>query len=233
MQVAKIETERRTDTGRRRLQLLRAQGRMPAVIYGLGGESIAITLGQAEFEGHVRHHHRVFKATVDGRDEALYLQAVVWEPTSDRPIHADFKRIDMTKPITTKVEVVFLGHPVGLSKGGRTIHDIAAIDVTCLPLDLPESIEINIGHLEIDMKVLAKELPLPQGVKLAVPEDAVVCHVILHVEKVEEAPVAAVAAEGAEGAAPAEGAEGAAAPAAGAAPAAAPAKDAKEKKDKK
>jgi large subunit ribosomal protein L25 len=234
MKVVPLNVARRDAIGTRAVKALRAQGKVPAVVYGTGGESIAISLDLVEIEEHMRYHHKVFRTNLGGKEEAVLLKDVQFEATTDTPQHIDLLRIDLTKPVTVPVQLVYVGHAIGLNKGGRLIHDIPDLPVTCLPTAIPESIEVPVSHLEIGMGVQAKEVKLPEGVKLAVSPDAVVCHVILHVEKV----VAPVAAAAVEGAVPAEGeaappAAATAAPAAGAAaakPAAgAPAKPAAEK----
>lgn len=212
MEVAKIKVEPRAEHGRRRVNQLRAAGKIPAVIYGLHAEPVAVAISEHEFEGHLRHHHRVFESSLGGKQEALILHEVHWESMTDRPLHVDFKRIDLNKPVEVPVEFTFLGHPIGLAKGGRLVVDHNQIQLRCLPAAIPETIEVNVEPLDLHAGLTAKDITLPAGVELAVAPETPICHVaILVTQALPEAPVAE--------AAPAEGAEGAAAaPATGAAP---------------
>jgi large subunit ribosomal protein L25 len=227
MQVARIKAEARTAHGRNQLRGLRAQGWLPAVVYGEGKDPQSISVSEWELEQHIKHHHKVYRLEIGGTKEDAYLQDIQFDALTDRPRHADFKRIDLTKPIELEVEVGFVGHPVGLGKGGVLIKDHPAIRIRCLPTAIPEELPAAIGHLELDDSLLAKDVPLPEGVTLAVSPDLVVCHVTKLVVQVVAAPAPA----------PVEGApaEGAAAPAEGAAEKAAPAKDKGQEggKDKK
>jgi len=221
MQVVRMKAERRSAIGRHRTQTLRAQGWMPAVVYGEGQEAVSISISEWELEQHVKAHHRVFQLEIAGQAQAAFLQAVAWHATSDRPLHADFKRVDLNKPIEADVEVALTGHPVGLSKGGTLIKDHIKVKVRCLPTAIPDALPHDVSKLEIDDYVQAGQLALPAGVTLLTPVTTPVCHVAkIVVQEVAPAPAAAAPAEGAapaagDKAAPAAGEKGAA-PAAGA-----------------
>jgi large subunit ribosomal protein L25 len=222
MQVARMKAERRTALGRNRTQALRAQGWMPAVVYGEGQESLSISISEWELEQHVKAHHRVFQLDIGGQAQAAFLQEIAWHATTDRPLHADFKRIDLNKPIEAEVEVALEGHPVGLAKGGTLIKDHIKVTVRCLPTAIPDALPHDVSKLEIDDYVQAGQLALPAGVTLVTPADTAVCHVAkIVVQEVAPAPAAAATADGAaapaagDKAAPAAG-DKAAAPAAGA-----------------
>jgi large subunit ribosomal protein L25 len=197
MQVAKMKAERRTAQGRNQVAHLRKQGWVPAVVYGGSEAPVSISISEWEMEQHVKHHHRVFRIEVDGQPQDAYLQEIQWDRLTDRATHVDFKRIDLSKPIELEVEVTMVGHPVGLGKGGVLLKDHTAIKISCLPTAIPETLEVAIGHLEVDMVLTAKELPLPEGVTLAVPPDTVVCHVAKLVVQAAAAPAAVPVADAA------------------------------------
>lgn len=224
MQVVRMKAERRSALGRNQVAQLRTQGWLPAVVYGDGKEPVSISVSEWELEQHVKAHHKVFQLEISGQAQAALLLEVAWHATSDRPQHADFKRIDLKKPIDTEVEVALIGHPIGLGKGGTLMKDHVVIKVRCLPTEIPDHIEYDVSKVDLDEFVQASQLVLPKGVTLLTSPNTSICHVAkLVVQAVPEATPAAAPAEGA--AAPAAGA----APAAAAAPAkgAAPAKDQK------
>jgi large subunit ribosomal protein L25 len=208
MEVVRIKAERRTALGRNKIAQLRAEGWMPAVVYGLGKEPLSIQLSEWELEQHVKAHHRVFQLDIAGAPESAFLQEVTWKSTTDRPLHADFKRIDLKKPIEAEVEVALTGHPAGLSKGGVLSKDHMIIKVRCLPTAIPSSLPHDISKLELHEYVLAGQIALPQGVELVSEASMPVCHVA---EAVAMSLPTAAPADGA--AAPADGAP--AAPVAG------------------
>jgi large subunit ribosomal protein L25 len=229
MEVTRLKAERRTALGRNHLRHLRREGWLPAVLYG--GEDpqpVALSVSEWEMEQHVHHHHRVYQIEVEGGRQDAYLQDVQYDPLTDRMLHVDFKRIDLTVPIETEVEIEFVGHPVGAGKGGALIKDYTALPVKCLPTRIPERIQVIVAPLDMDQSLLAREVEMPPGVTLLLEPDEVVCHVAEMVVHAPPATVAEsvepeVAGKPAEAGAEAEGKkEGEAAPA----------KDKKDKEDK-
>lgn len=209
MQVVRMKAERRTALGRNRVAQLRQQGWLPAVVYGDGKEPVSISISEWELEQHVKAHHRVFQLDIAGQPQAALLQEVTWQNTADHPVHVDFKRIDLTKPIDTEVEVALAGHPVGLGKGGTLMKDHMTVLIRCLPTAIPDSIEHDISKLEIDGYLTAGELKLPEGLTLVSAPTMPICHVAKLVvqEVAPAAPAAAAAAPAADAKADAKAAE--------------------------
>lgn len=208
MQVVNMKAERRTALGRNQVKQLRAKGWLPAVVYGEGKEALSISISEWELEQHVKAHHKVFRLDIGGAAQSALLQEISWQATTDRPLHVDFKRIDLTKPIETEVEVKLLGYPVGLSKGGVLSKDHLVIEIRCLPTAIPEAIEHDVSKLDMDEYVMASQLVMPEGVTLVTEPETTICHVA---ELVVAPAAEPTAAEPAEGGTPAP--EGAAKPA--------------------
>ncbi|MGE3172416.1 MAG: 50S ribosomal protein L25 [Planctomycetota bacterium] len=204
MQVAKMKAEARSAVGRNQLRSLRAQGWLPAVVYGDAKDPQSISISEWEFEQHLKHHHRVYQLVIDGAVQDAFLQDIQFDALNDRPRHCDFKRIDLTKPMEFEVEVTLLGYPQGLGKGGVLLKDHMHLRVRCLPTAIPELLEVNIDHLDIDQALHARDVQLPEGVELATPPETSVCHVAKMVAQATAAPAAGEAAP-AEGEAKAEG----------------------------
>ena len=177
MEVARMKAERRTALGRNQIQKLRQEGWMPAVVYGAGKEPVSIQISEWELERHVSAHHKVYQLDIAGQQESAFLQDVAWKATTDRPLHADFLRIDLNKPLESEVEITLIGHPAGLSKGGALTKDHLIIRVQSLPTAIPEGIEIDISKMDLGEVLRASDLPLPEGVQLAIEPETPICHV--------------------------------------------------------
>lgn len=177
MEVAQMKAERRSALGRNQIKKLRAEGWMPAVVYGQGGESVSIQISEWELEQHLKARHKVFNLDVAGTNVESFLQAVSYKTTNDRPLHADFLRISFDKPIETVLEISLLGHPAGLSRGGVLVKDKLKIKVTAMPTKLPEVLEVKISGLNAGDYLRAKDLELTEGVELAVDGELAICHV--------------------------------------------------------
>ena len=216
---------------------LRGTGKVPGIIYG--GEHPAQNV---EFEHNGLFHQlkqeafhaSILSMAIDGKKERVLLRDVQMHPWKQLILHVDFQRVSANKRIHMKVPLHFINADIspGVKTGGGIVsHVMNEMDITCLPDDLPEFIEVDLQTLEIGAAVHLADLQVPKGVEsvqLTRGDNAVVATVQIPRAIVEPEPaVAVVAAEGAavEGAAPAAGA----APVAGAAPGA----DAKKEPEKK
>ena len=213
MEISQIVVERRSAKGGNQVARLREEGKVPAVLYGGDSGSVDLTVQEREVQQHVRQHQKVFKLTMEGKEQAIFLKDVQWDCLTDRPLHVDFLRIDLSQELHVNVELMFLGHPVGISKGSRLVKDMTEIKVTCLPANIPELIELRIGDLDLGDRVTAADLELPEGVSLDMDGEPSICHLPGEEELArEEAAAAAEAATEGDGAAEAAGDAPAAAP---------------------
>ena len=216
MKVVSLKSEVRSETGKGGARRSRAQGKVPAIVYGEGKPPETITLPQHEFKMAVDAAASVIDLDIAARGvERVLLSEVQFDPLGMNVVHADFLRMDPEHEISLSIPIDFEGTPKGLALGGVLTILRDSLTVRCLPRDIPERFTVDVAHLELNTSIPAGTIPLPPGVKLALdPHDTIVTCAIPRV-KVEETPAAAEGAVPAEGA-PAEGAEGAAAAAAGA-----------------
>ena len=194
MQVARMKAETRTAIGRNQLRALRAKGWTPAVVYGEKKDPLSISISEWELEQHIKKHHKVFRLEIDGKAQDAMLQDIQFDVLTDHPVHCDFIRVDLTKPIEVEVEVAFAGYAVGIGRGGTLVKDHALIKVRCVPTAIPESLEVTVDSLDLDMSICAREVALPAGVELVSDGDLVVCHVAKLTGPAAEAAPAADAA---------------------------------------
>jgi large subunit ribosomal protein L25 len=181
MEVTTLKGSARTALGKRQVARLRSTGMVPAVIYGGGGGPAHVEFSLRDLDRELRHHHRVFKLDVDGSIEGVYLQHVQFDQLTDEPMHIDFKRIDLEKPLEVEVELLFVGHPAGAAKGGQLVKDLHSLTVRSLPSAVPSELEVNINSLDLDTVITAAQVALPAGVSLRDEPDTVVCHMVIPV----------------------------------------------------
>jgi large subunit ribosomal protein L25 len=221
---------------------LRHLGKVPGILYGGKSEAVNIELDHNPLFHSLRRekfHASVLEMELDGRPEKVLLRDFQMHPYRQLVLHIDFQRIAEDQKIHVRVPLHFIGaenSPAVKLTGAIIGHVLSELDISCLPRDLPEFIEVDLSHLTAQDTVHVRDLKLPGGVFVALrgKENPVVVSVTLPSVQAEEvAPVeeAAAAAPGAAApaaaAAPAKGApapaKGAPAPAAGKAAAPAPA----------
>lgn len=210
---SKIAAESRADTGSTASRRLRREGWLPGVVNNEKLESKLIMVNQHDFKM-MLHTHRSEHVMVDlaidgGEGRKVLLKEVQHDPLSGEPQHAEFLEVSLTKKMTVDVQLVLVGEPVGvLNAGGRLEHLLRELEVECLPMDLVESIEVDVSGLNIGDVLTAGDLTLDSKLTLKTDPDIAVASVAA--PTTEEEPAAG--AEGAEGVVASDGAPASAEP---------------------
>ena len=208
-----MEAEPRTDVGKGPNRRLRVSGRIPGVLYGGQKETVVLSLDPKAIVGIIRSHggvNTIFELGVKGAKgkENVMIREYQIEPVEHKLLHADLVRVAMDKELTLDVTIELTGTAIGVKLSGAMMDFVTrAVEVSCLPKDIPETIVADVSHLELGQYLRASELVLPPGVKLVSDANVVIAHCVAPKAEEEEKPAEAAAAEGAVGA---EGAEGAA-----------------------
>jgi large subunit ribosomal protein L25 len=200
-----IAAQPRELRGKNEARRLRAGGSVPAVLYGAGGESVAVAINPKEVN-RILHsktgHNTIFDVAVAG-GETTPVMVVDWQndPIKENLLHVDLKRIDLSARIRVKVPIHTVGDPKGVKLQGG-LHELITreIEIECLPDEIPEEFTVDVSELMIGQSIRAGEVPLVGSTKLLSPADSVISHVITI--KVEAEPVAAEAAAPAAAAEP-------------------------------
>jgi large subunit ribosomal protein L25 len=182
---------------------VRVAGKIPAVVYGAGLDSIAVELDPKQIL-RILHsesgHNTIFDVDIAGQGLAKVM-IVDWqyEPIRDSLLHIDLKRIAMNKTMTVSVPVRLIGVPVGVkAEGGVLDQTLREVEIECLPNEIPSHIDVDVTGLALFAAVHVSDLPHPDSktFKFLTAEDTTVAHVI----SIKEEPVAeaAVAAPGTE-----------------------------------
>lgn len=206
-----LRAEQRAERGSRPAGRLRRAGRVPAIVYGLGSDSQAVTVSARELTNILaRGANTLITLELDG-DEALALaRQVQRDPTRGDLVHVDFIRVRTDVAVTAEVPLHLTGEAAGVRSGGIVEQLIFSLPIEAKPQDIPTGIEHDISALEIGDQLRVGELALPAGVTATVEDDALAAQVVaprvVEEEVVEEE---GEGEEGAEGAEAAEGEEGA------------------------
>ena len=227
--IHEIPAEIRKDEGKGASRRLRTAGKVPAILYGSSEAPASIQLEHNTVllaSQHEWFYSAILDLKLDGKTQKVLLRDMQRHPFKAQLLHIDFQRVDENKAIRIRVPLHFLNQeksPAGKMAGVLISHAINDVEISCLPKDLPEFIEVDLSELKLGDIVHLSAIKLPAGVeipelRLGKEHDAAVVTAQEIKQEVEAAPVVeGEVAAGATGAAPAAGA----AAAAGAAPAAA------------
>jgi len=188
-----LKAEPREGTGKGVGRKLRARARIPAVVYGLSkpNRNVSVESHALEHLINVAGIHAMISLRIgDGNDiEHVVLRDIQRDPVTDRLLHADFHRIDPTKPIYIEVPVEPTGVAIGVKQGGILEQQMREIEIKCLPGNLPSSIPVDVSQLQIGHSLHAGEITPPEGIEILTSPDTVLFTVIAP-RKAEEVAVA-------------------------------------------
>ena len=176
----------RPQLGSRACHHLRKKGLIPAVLYGHGEQNASISLPEEELHRALDHGVRVVEIKHGDKSETAQIRDVQWDYLGMQLLHADFVRVSKDEKIQVEIQVDLRGVAPGVEAGGVLDHHMHSIEIECLPLQVPESIVVNINSLQMDQSIHVKDLALPEGVKALADPDEVVVLVREPEEEVEE-----------------------------------------------
>jgi len=181
---------------------LRIAGKVPGILYGGDQAPVNIELDHKDLFINLkneRFHASILTLDLAGTKQQVLLRAVNMHPFKLQVQHVDFQRVVKDKKIRMKVPLHFVNaekSPGVKEQGGVVSHVLNELDVVCLPDDLPEFIEVDLGNLAVGHSMHVRDLALPRGVELALHknENPVVATVIVPALITEEEEAAAVVA---------------------------------------
>ncbi len=158
---------------------MRAEGKIPAVVYGLGKEAVSLTVERADFRRAMTTEmgeNALVKLDVDGDSDHVLVVEMQRHPVRREVLHIDFQRIDPEKPMVLTVPLVMVGDDKKVtSMGGVTELRLKQLKVTVRPDSIPTKIDVNVSGMEIGKVITVADLQLPSGVSTEVdPERPVV-----------------------------------------------------------
>ena len=168
---ARIREERGSTASKR----MRRGGELPSNIGGLGRDARAVAVSEHAFEKLYRSGAQLITLEVGDESLEALIREVQLNTFGDKILHVDFEEIQRGVSLQLEIPLVFFGEPAGVADGGvfQTILD--TLNVTCLPRNIPESIEVDVRELVAGTNITIGDIVLPEGVTIdgLLPEDVV------------------------------------------------------------
>ncbi|RUO21224.1 50S ribosomal protein L25 [Aliidiomarina iranensis] len=162
-----FKAEIRTDKGKGASRRLRHEGNVPAILYGGNADAVSLTLDHdkiinaADHEGFYSH---ILTLHIDGKKHQAILKDVQRHPFKPKITHLDFQRVSAKEELHTNLPIHFIGEDAVKKAGGVVVHQMNEIEISCLPKDLPEYVEVNVEGLEIGDNIHLSQITAPKGV---------------------------------------------------------------------
>ena len=172
MQANELRAESRTELGKGASRRLRRSGRIPGTVYGASKDPQSISLSHDEVLHQLDHeafYSSVLTLNVDEQSEQVVVKDLQRHPYKPDILHIDFQRIDEKQKITMRVPLHFINEQqcVGVKSGGGVISRIMTeLEISCLPKDLPEYIDVDLANVNLGESVHLSDIVLPEGVEI-------------------------------------------------------------------
>ncbi|MEO8594537.1 MAG: 50S ribosomal protein L25 [Candidatus Solibacter sp.] len=196
-----VAAEVRTSRGKNEARRTRVAGNIPAVVYGAFQDPVSVTVNPKELSKIIRSGtglNTIFNLAVAGGENTpvMVVDRQV-DPIRGHLLHADLKRIDLTKRIRVTVPVVVSGEPVGVKVQGGLLEIISrSVEIECLPDEIPDVFTINVAELMIGQSKRASDAGVTGSMKLVSDPQTVIAHIVaLRAEEVAATPDAVAVPE--------------------------------------
>jgi large subunit ribosomal protein L25 len=188
----KLTAERRTATGRSAVRKLKAQGVVPAVIYGAKDKAEPLQVSRRDINAMLSHaagENILVELEIAGKSRLALVQEVQHAPLGNAILHVDFHAVSMDEVIQADVPLEPAGIANGVKNmGGLLEQNLRSLAIECLPRDLPDLITVDVSALDIGDAIHVREIHLPSGVTTRINPDLTAFSVLA--PTVEEEPVA-------------------------------------------
>ncbi|MCU0661831.1 MAG: 50S ribosomal protein L25 [Myxococcota bacterium] len=195
MDFPKVEVSYREVSGKGFSRKLRRLGKVPAVLYGSGMETLTLSVPPRELVRTLAGPRRVNTPVVlaiTGAPQGAPAEVLVmvrdhqYDPVSRELLHVDFIKVSTDKKVRVEVPVVVSGRAVGVQAGGKLHSPWRSLPLECCPQHIPVSIEVDVTPLEINQSIKVKDLRLSEGVSVVLPPESHVVQVMVASKVIEE-----------------------------------------------
>ncbi|NBV89005.1 MAG: 50S ribosomal protein L25/general stress protein Ctc [Betaproteobacteria bacterium] len=168
----KVVATRRSIEGSSASRRLRRNGKLPGIVYGGSTPAVSIEMDHNPILLALKvesFHSSILELDLDGQSEQVLLRDFQMHAYKQQVLHVDFQRVDANAALHTRVPLHFVGQDVSPAikrEGALVSHVMNEVEVSCLPKDLPEFIEVDLSNLSVGHSVHIKDVKIPPGVTL-------------------------------------------------------------------
>jgi len=170
LEILELKAEKRQSTGKGESRSLRREGKIPAVLYGPDTQPVYFSINEHEFITLLKNaqsSQQLIKIdTGDGEQQAAMIKELQTKPVTEEILHIDFYKVDMNRKIRVRVPIIVKGKSIGVELGGLLQIVRRKLEVLCLPLEIPESIEIDVTDLDVGDSVHVEDISLQGDIEI-------------------------------------------------------------------
>jgi large subunit ribosomal protein L25 len=197
MERIELKAQAREGTGKGAARRLRQQGFIPGVVYGPKTETVSLAVNTLEFTKALRGAaggnaviNLEFEGSGKSEPKVVMVQDLHLEPLTHNVLHVDFQEIDLKEEVDVSIPIELVGKAMGIEDGGILQQIVRELEIRCLPLNIPEKVELDISNLGIGDSVHVSDIAATGDFEILSASDQTVASVIAPAaeeEEVEEA----------------------------------------------
>jgi large subunit ribosomal protein L25 len=197
LETNKLEAQTRKPGTKNEARRVRRDGKIPAVVYGAGKDSLPISVDPrvvTRILNSETGHNTIFDLALDGESTKAMIVDWQYEPIKGRLLHIDLKRIALDKVLRVSVPIFLEGEAAGVKQEGGILEQmLREVEIECLPTDIPSHIDVDVSHLTFGKVLRVSDLPHSERLKFLTDANQPVAHVTSVKEEVVVTPEAAAA----------------------------------------
>ena len=148
-----IHVGERTHKGKSKIRALRREGKIPGIYYYHGEENVNLEIDKKNLYRALGTGQHVFEVTMNGETQYVMIKEIQYHPVTDEVMHVDLMRVRRSEKMTFTIPILLQGEAIGVQEGGVLSQILTAIDINCLPTNVPESINVDISDLELNSTI--------------------------------------------------------------------------------
>jgi len=175
----------------------RKEGKIPGVYYSHDSkESLPFSIEKKELANAQKADTQIFNISVGGKNRNVLFKSIQYHPVTDEILHVDLYGIKMDQVVSVNVMINIIGTAKGIVEGGILVQSLNELELECLPMDIPQSIDIDISHLEIGDSLRSGDIKVDEKLTINTPEDQIIISVTQPMQEEEAAPTTDDSVEG-------------------------------------
>ena len=154
------------------------EGKIPGIYYSHDSkESLPFYIEKKELANAQKADTQIFNISVGGKDRNVLFKSIQYHPVTDEILHVDLYGIKMDQVVSVSVMINIQGTSKGVVEGGILVQNLKELELECLPMDIPQSIDIDISHLDMGDSLRSGDVKLDEKLTITTPEDQIIISV--------------------------------------------------------
>ena len=177
-QYAKLEIVKREQPGSKAAKAMRKEGKIPVNFYYAGEDNINFTIDKKIFRRAIQSGQHIFEVDINDSAQYVMIKEVQYHPVSDEIIHIDLMRVRRDQKMTISVPIILEGDALGVQEGGIMTQNLATLEISCLPADVPDHIIVDVSDFEMNHVMNVSDIKVDGKIEIITAEDMDVLAVI-------------------------------------------------------